>query len=402
MNQERVVAVLSGGSEIVSTSLVEELLNGGFRPAIIAMRHDSILQDLASHLTFKVLTWPPDYLESCASELVEYLRDFGATRERPIPIFATEDGGLRFLLEMREYIEPWGVFGRAHCLQLGGLDKAELFTTLDQLGCAELIAPFRITKTIDEAIDAVVYFSNDAVIKPALKPFSMRMSGMTSKAFMSRDFVNVDIMRKALQQAWPLSQKWIVQQRLMLPPKGETVVWAVRDADGNTYCMAANEVWKQPREGGTGCWVQLAMEPENLFKHTSTILEKINFFGICEIPFLFDKNGQWRMLELNPRPWLQVGLPFRAGVPMVSAVAKILYGEIFSELPTARLCSWVNVERLFLAALSGEQGSRFKALQTAWRAWHDSEAIAIYDTALKGVRRRWIFRLFRETASKVF
>lgn len=402
MNQERVVAVLSGGSEVVSTSLVEELLDGGFRPAIIAMRQDSILQDLANHLPFKVLTWPPDYLESCASELVEYLRDFGAIKERPIPIFATEDGGLRFLLEMREYIEPWGVFGRARCLQFGGLDKAELFTKLNRPGCAEFIAPFRIAKTIDEAIDSVVYFSNDAVIKPALKPFSMRMSGMTSKAFMSRDFANVNIMRKALQQAWPLSQEWIIQQRLMLPSKGETVVWAVRDADGNTYCMAANEVWKQPREGGTGCWVQLTTEPDNLFERACAVLEILNFIGVCEFEFMIDQNGQWKILEINPRPWLQVGLPFRAGVPMVSAAAKILYGEIFPELPSARLCSWVNLERLLLAALSGEQGFRFKALQTAWCAWNDSEAIAIYDTALKGVRRRWILRIFRQIISKVF
>ncbi len=403
MNRQRVVAILSGGSEIVAAALTEELLETGFRPAIVALNKDSILRGLENVLRFKILTWPPADPNACVMELTSFLRALGATETQGIPIFATEDGGLRLLIEKRANIEPWGILGLAQRLRLGGLDKAELFHALDQAGYAKLIAPYRVASSVEEAMEQIDHvFNGDAVIKPSLKPFSMRLEGMSAKAFMSRNFADSQALRRALALAWPVSAQWIVQQRLHHPAQGETVVWTVRDRYGHVSSMVANEVWKQPRDGGTGCWVRTAEPSACLFDKTRRILGAVDFVGICEIEFLLDQDGHWRMLELNPRPWLQVGLALRAGVPMVSTAAKILYGEALTPLPPAAPCSWVNVERLLLAALSGEQGSRIGALQTAWDAWRQSKAVAIYDSTLPGVRRRWLRRLFRHAVSRTF
>ena len=387
------VAVLSGGSEIVSAALIEEFLSNGFRPVIIALGRNSILRSLAKQMPFEELAWPPTDPASTANQLATILKAFGSTENRPMPLFPTEDGGLRLLLETRDLIEPWGVFGSARALRLGGLDKAELFSFLDRPGFVDLIAPFRIAADVTQAISAVALFDGDAVIKPALKPLSMNMAGMRAKAFLSRDFNETQVLEGALKAVWHLSDRWVIQPRLRVPPAGETVVWAVRDSMGETHCIAANEIWKQPRYGGTACWVRIASDPAGLFANTKTLLEKINFIGVCEIPFLLDDNNNYRPLELNPRPWLQIGLPFRAGVPMASAAARALQNEIIQPLPTPRSCSWVNIERLALAAFSGEQGGRWDSTRVAWRAWRSAVAVGIHDTNLLGVRRRWLLRV---------
>lgn len=390
----RVVVILSGGSEIVSVALVEEFLANGFRPAIVSLRRNSILNGLADELPFHRLSWPPVDPTSTAHQLVAALRAFGATEDTPIPVFPTEDGGLRLLLEQRKLIEPWGAFGSARALRLGGLDKAELFCFLDQSGCADLIAPFRIATEVADALEAIDEFNGDAVIKPALKPFSMHMDGMRAKAFFSGSFGDIQTRVKALKASWHLSERWIIQPRLRVPPGGETVVWAVRDSLGETHCMAANEVWKYPRDGGTGCWVRVASNHTELLVKTRTLLEKLQFIGVCEVPFLVDVENEYRLLELNPRPWLQIGLPFRAGVPMAAVAAQALQDEAIEMLPAPRSCSWVNIERLTLAALSGEQGERWHSITTAWHAWQKANAVAIYDTNLSGIRRRWFTRTF--------
>lgn len=402
MSQHRIVAVLSGGSEINACALVEELDEAGFTPAIIALRKDSILRTLARKHSFTVLSWPPDDPASCVLTLVEHLKSLGATIERPIPIFATEDGGLRLLLEMRESIEPWGVVGGAQALRMGGLDKAELFTALEQMGCGEIIAPSRVANCVDDALQQVEQFEGDAVIKPSLKPHSMHLRGMPAKAFLSRHYASKEELRAALNHAWPVAREWIIQRRLLNPPGGEIVIWSVRDRQGRTYSMLAHEVWKQPRAGGTGCWVHATGKPSLLAERAHTLLETLGFVGLCEIPFLLDQHGQWRMIELNPRPWLQVGLPYRCGVPMATAAARVLWGEPLPQLPQPRPGDWVNLERLLLAAFSGEQGPRTKALLTAWQAWRRSSAVAVYDSRLPGVRRRWLQRLATMVIQRLF
>jgi predicted ATP-grasp superfamily ATP-dependent carboligase len=250
-------------------------------------------------------------------------------------------------------------------------------------------------KYVQEAIAAAHFFQNDAVVKPALKPMSMRMDTMKAKAFMTRDYHDEMHLRSALTRAWDISETWVVQPRLDVPPNGETVVWAVRDIYGNTFCMAAEEIWKHPRHGGTGCWVRSVDEPGGmLFDKAKRILQNLDFVGLCELPFLIDHQTSWRLLELNPRPWLQVGLPWQAGVPLASCAARVLGGVTLPVLPLPRSAEWINVERLFLAAISGEYGNRLLAVGKALKAVTGATTIAVYGSSFRGVIHRWLRRMF--------
>jgi hypothetical protein len=63
------VAILSGGSEIVSLALVEELLTNGFQPIIIALRKDSLFRGLSANIPFTELDWNPAETDSDSSML---------------------------------------------------------------------------------------------------------------------------------------------------------------------------------------------------------------------------------------------------------------------------------------------------------------------------------------------
>lgn len=388
------IVILTGGSEIVAAALAEAFCKAKIPIAIVSLVDKSILREAVPDTPYGELVWPPVSTKESAKQLIGLLRSWGADQSDRWPILPTEDGGLRLLLEQRRLIESVSVFGRARALQLGGLDKAELFTWLEQNGCADIIAPTRAIQSISEVKEAVAELGGKCVIKPALKPLSMQLTGMPAKAFMTADYPDQETLEEALSAAWNVADQWIVQPHLVTPSIGEAVFWGVRDGQGDLIGMGAVERWKQPRNGGTGCWVMTRNDlTESLQPLASRILETIDFVGICELPFLLDSKKKWQLLELNPRPWLQVGLAHAAGAPLELMVVKVLQGLPVQSIMPRDQVAWVNLERLLMAAWSGEQGTRWNALRRAFQVWRNAETVAIYDSSLPHIRRRWLMRL---------
>lgn len=388
------VVILSGGSEIVAAALVEELVEAGLDLAVISLVGKSILRNAVPDMRYAELEWPAVSLERAAREIRDLLVGWGASADAPSPIFATEDGGLRLLLGQRDVLGEVGVFGGARSLGLGGLDKAELFNWLQVHGCADLSAPTVVVESIGEVSAAIAALGGDCVIKPSLKPLSMRLTGMSAKAFMSAAYPDQRSLLEALSRAWDLSRYWVIQTRLTTPATGEAVFWGARDAQGGLVGMTAVEHWKNPRSGGTGCWVRSHNTLSTAIRPLAErILEALDFVGICEIEFLLDVRGDWRLLEINPRPWLQVGLARAAGAPLARQAVRILGGGQVEPIEPRDGISWVNPERLVLAALSGEQGARGRALRTALGAWRGADSVAIYGSTLPCIKRRWLARM---------
>ena len=78
-------------------------------------------------------------------------------------------------------------------------------------------------------------------------------------------------------------------------------------ADGNGVIrMAATAVKEtiQPFPFGTATVLQLSWHPE-LLKLAQAVVDALNYRGILMIEFIRDRaDGQWKVIELNPRPWL--------------------------------------------------------------------------------------------------
>jgi predicted ATP-grasp superfamily ATP-dependent carboligase len=123
---------------------------------------------------------------------------------------------------------------------------------------------------------------------------------------------------------------------------------------------------------------------------------------MCELPFLMDHNGQWRLLELNPRPWLQVGLAAAAGVPLAVMTCSVLKGGAVEAIQPRDGLNWVNIERMLIAALSGEQGNRLRALVKAGHACRRAEAVAVYGSHLPHVKLRWLRRMAHKALDRIW
>lgn len=388
--------LLTGGSEIVATALLEELHQAGEPLAVVALGIDSMLRDVLPDCPYARIDWPPTQPARTVQALLAQLQAWGASAQQPWNILPTEDSGLRLLLEFQEDFLSIGRFGRARKLRLGGLDKAELFAYLAQNGCADVAAETVAVRTVAEALVEVARMNGDCVIKPALKPYSMDLGALGAKAVLARDYRDVRQLEATLAQAWPLAEEWVVQQRLFSPQDNEPVLWMLRNEDGATSAIAGRVRWKYPRMGGTGCWVEtVECVADDLLDKGLRIMEALDVVGMCELEFLPDAAGELRILEVNPRPWLQVGLPAAAGYPMARELVAVLRGAAPRPVAYRPHASWVNVERLLAAALSGQQGGRLQSLLTAWRATANAATIAVYGTRLPRVRWRWLGRMCR-------
>ncbi len=387
--------ILSGGSEIVSVALVEELVAHGIPIILVALGRSSLLRGAVPGMRYREMAWPPPSAEVGATTLLRVLKEMGADTSQRWPVFATEDGGLRLLMEQRDTLGEYLAIGGAAALRLGGLDKAELFDGLFAAGIADYAAPTVILNEPSEIPGALAALGGDCILKPALKPLSMDMAGMPSKVLASNKYRTAASLVDAAASVWSLSERWILQTRLKTPIIGETVWWGVT---GGPACsqpgiLAVNK-WKQPRVGGSGCWVciapKLGME---LDMTTRDALRRIGHLGLVEVEYLVDRAGGWRLIELNSRPWLQIGLPFSAGVPLATAAYRVLLGEDPGQLPTPDTGCWANPERLVLAAFSGEYGRRWSALCTALAALRGATTTAIYGSPWRRVTMRWVGRV---------
>ena len=106
----------------------------------------------------------------------------------------------------------------------------------------------------------------------------------------------------------------------MVPGADDCLVIAACYIDRRSRWAAAFNTQKlvQIPEGfGTGCIVQSVNRPE-LFPPTARLLETIGFQGIAEVEYKWDAvAGEFKLIEINPRPWDQHRLGKACGVDLI-------------------------------------------------------------------------------------
>jgi predicted ATP-grasp superfamily ATP-dependent carboligase len=69
-----------------------------------------------------------------------------------------------------------------------------------------------------------------------------------------------------------------------------------------------------PHDFGNGCLIESAVVPE-LEEIIDIFIKKIGYHGIVDAEFKKDpRDGKFKLIEINARCWMQVGLPARCGV----------------------------------------------------------------------------------------
>jgi D-aspartate ligase len=114
--------------------------------------------------------------------------------------------------------------------------------------------------------------------------------------------------------------------------------------------FTAQKVLQVPEGFGTGCIVQTA-DRQELVSVAARLLEELRFTGIAEVEFKWDSSSrQYRIIEINPRPWDQHRLGHACGVDLIH----IAYCDLAGMAPPAvesrqAECKWVAEDVLFLA-----------------------------------------------------
>ena len=108
-------------------------------------------------------------------------------------------------------------------------------------------------------------------------------------------------------------EDYFVQEVL---PKGEkTVSVSVFAIDGviHTYWMG-EKIREHPLQFGTAtCCRSVLIDP--LLDLTVHLIKHIRFTGVCEVEWLKDsRDGSFKLIEINARTWLWVGLAARGGI----------------------------------------------------------------------------------------
>lgn len=92
------------------------------------------------------------------------------------------------------------------------------------------------------------------------------------------------------------------------------------DGDIKAYWMG-QKLREHPIKYGTATMSQSVMLP-NILDEAKPLVKALNYTGVCEIEFMRDiRDGYYKLIEINPRTWLWVGLAKACGIDY----AKMMY-----------------------------------------------------------------------------
>lgn len=167
---------------------------------------------------------------------------------------------------------------------------------------------------IEAAVRGVPY---PAIIKPAVKDYSQSFYRM-NKGVKVVTVQDPTTLRAELTRLLGLGYELVVQERIDFDSDSDEIpFYAYADAR-HSVRVAATGIKEliQPERYGTANILKLSWHPD-LLPLAQKITAAIGWRGMLMIEFIKDKkDGQWKVIEVNTRPWLfhdfyrQCGLPF--------------------------------------------------------------------------------------------
>jgi len=169
----------------------------------------------------------------------------------------------------------------------------------------------------------------------------------------------------------------------MVPGGDECLVIAACYLDRESNWVAGFNTQKLvqvPEMFGTGCVVQTVNRPE-LFDPTIRLLQKMHFSGLAEVEYKWDAaTGDYKLIEINPRPWDQHRLGNSCGIDLVY----LTYCEQ-AGLPAPAVIrrppghKWIAEDTFLMTALR-MLWKRDRKLSSLWRLARGKRIYAIWST----------------------
>ncbi len=101
---------------------------------------------------------------------------------------------------------------------------------------------------------------------------------------------------------------------------------------------------EHPAKFGTATFTE-SIENNEVYKHSKILLKELKYTGVCEVEYLFDhRSEEYKLIEINARTWLWVGLAIACGVNYPLIIHNYLNGiepEYPSDYRTG--LKWINI-----------------------------------------------------------
>lgn len=153
------------------------------------------------------------------------------------------------------------------------------------------------------------------------------------KAVTAENLPNLRRTLAALEQLLPL-QETFTQEIIPFDGTNKTISFTAFCVDGEikTFWMG-EKLREHPLQFGTATFCKSVYQQECL-DQSKPLLQALHYTGVCEVEYLRDpRDGQFKLIEINARTWLWVGLAVACGVNYPLYVYNHLNG-IVNHYPT--------------------------------------------------------------------
>lgn len=163
-------------------------------------------------------------------------------------------------------------------------------------------------------------------------------------------------------KGWPVNSHRELHERyreaIAIVPSGEVMVQEMIPGEGDaqfSYCaffkegsaigrMIVRRRRQRPRQlGRSSTFVETTREPL-LVEYSERFLRAIEYYGLVEMEFKYDaRDGQFKLLDVNPRTWGYHGIGARAGVDFPYLVFADQLGEEVTRVEARAGITWVRL-----------------------------------------------------------
>jgi len=141
------------------------------------------------------------------------------------------------------------------------------------------------------------------------------------KAFLANDHKELQNQLEIINRVFNVANTFI-QELIPFDGTNKTISFTAFCVNGEikAYWMGV-KLREHPLRFGTATFAQ-SVYVEKCYKQSVPLLKALNYTGVCEVEYLFDpRDSQYKLIEINARTWLWVGLAKACGVDF----AKMIY-----------------------------------------------------------------------------
>lgn len=295
--------------------------------------------------------------ENCIARYSKYCRGF-----YKCPDFNTENFFI-FLIQLAEQngLKGWSLFpSNDHAVYNISKHKTELekyykVITPELKVINNIYNKANLLKLADKykiPIPETEYFTHTGNVQTNLK-FPVLTKGKTGlsfykavgrKACLAHDENELSIQLTRIKKRYPLDQMF-TQELIPYDGTNKTISFTAFCVKGEikTFWMGV-KLREHPLQFGTATFCESIYQVECL-EHSKTLLNALNYTGVCEVEYLFDpRDSQYKMIEINARTWLWVGLAKACGIDYPILIYNYL-NNIKNDYPSSYINNycWINL-----------------------------------------------------------